>query len=141
MWNHCTTQYFSNHDSRHTANSGIISQHPSAPSLSDRNNVFAVLLMSQANWLKKFNLLISAQSTVQLDEEFAIEYDDFKVTALRKLVREAVMSDGKVTVITLTFHWLGSNYRYIEGWVSLNFLFLFFSLLPGEKPLLILIYF
>ena len=65
--------------------------------------------------MKKFNLLISAQSTVQLNEEFAIEYDDFKVTALRKLVREAVMSDGKVTVITLTFHWLGSNYRYIEG--------------------------
>ena len=47
--------------------------------------------------MKKFNLLISAQSTVQLNEEFAIEYDDFKVTALRKLVREAVMSDGKVT--------------------------------------------
>ena len=63
--------------------------------------------------MKKFNLLISAQSTVQLDEEFAIEYDDFKVTALRKLVREAVMSDGKVTVTALTFHWLGSN--YIEG--------------------------
>ena len=68
--------------------------------------------------MKKFNLLISAQSTVQqsqLNEEFAIEYEDFKVTALRKLVREAVMSDGKVTVTTLalTFHWLGSN--YIEG--------------------------
>ncbi|XP_074630276.1 uncharacterized protein LOC141889038 isoform X2 [Acropora palmata] len=39
--------------------------------------------------------IATAQSTVQLDEEFAIEYDDFKVTALRKLVREAVMSDGR----------------------------------------------
>ena len=115
MWNHCTTQYFSNHDSNHTANSGIISQHPSAPSLREHNNVFAVLLMSQANWLKKFNLLISAQSTVQqsqLNEEFAIEYDDFKVTALWKFVRKAVMSDGKVTVTALTFQWWGPNYNY-----------------------------
>ena len=104
-------------DSRHTANCGIISQHPSAPTLSDRNNVFVVtVLMSQANCLKKFNLLISAQSTVQqsqLNEEFAIEYEEFRVEGLTKLVTEAVMSDGKVTVITLTFHWLGSN--YIEG--------------------------
>ncbi|KAK2568853.1 hypothetical protein P5673_006901 [Acropora cervicornis] len=39
-----------------------------------------------------------AQSTVQqsqLNEEFAIEYEDFKVTGLRKLVTEAVMSDGR----------------------------------------------
>ena len=101
MWNHSAIQYFSNHDSRHTANSGIISQHPSAPTLSDCNNVFVVtVLMSQANWLKKFNLLISAQSTVQqsqLNEEFAIEYEEFRVEGLTKLLTEAVMSDGKVT--------------------------------------------
>ena len=92
--------------------------------------------------MKKFNLLISAQSTVQqsqLNEEFTIKYDDFKVNALWKLVREAVISDGKVIVTALTFQWWGSN--YIEGLVSLDFLFLFFSLLPGEKPMLILIYF
>ena len=84
--------------------------------------------MSQANWLKKFNLLISVQSTVQqsqLNEEFPKEYDDFRVTDLRKMVIKAVMSDGKVTLIALTFHWWGSN--YVEGWVSLNFLFVFFS--------------
>ena len=89
------------HDSRHTANCGIISQHPSAPTLSDRNNVFVVtVLMSQANCLKKFNLLISAHSTVQqsqLNEEFAIEYEEFRVEGLTKLLTEAVMSDGKVT--------------------------------------------
>ena len=69
--------------------------------------------------MKKFNLLISAQSTVQqsqLNEEFAIEYEDFTVKALWKLVRKAVMSDGKVTVTVtaLTFHWLGSNYIEVE---------------------------
>ena len=67
--------------------------------------------------MKKFNLLISAQSTVQqsqLNEEFAIEYEEFRVEGLTKLVREAVMSDGKVTVTALTFHWLGSNYIEVE---------------------------
>lgn len=54
--------------------------------------------------MKKFNLLISAQSAVQqseLNEEFPKEYDDFRVTDLRKIVIKAVMSDGKVTVIAL----------------------------------------
>ena len=123
MGNHCTTQHFINHDSRNTANSGIISEHPSAPSLS----VFVVLLMSQANWLKKFNLLISAQSTVQqsqLNEELIIPHDEFMVTGLKKLVRTAKMRYGKVRVIALTLQWWGSN--YIEGWVSLNFQCLLF---------------
>ena len=67
--------------------------------------------------MKKFNLLISAQSTVQqsqLNEEFAIEYEEFRVEGLTKLLTEAVMSDGKVTVTALTFHWLGSNYIEVE---------------------------
>ena len=54
--------------------------------------------------MKKFNLLISAQSAVQQsepNEEFPKEYDDFRVTDLRKIVIKAVMSDGKVTVIAL----------------------------------------
>ena len=54
------------------------------------------------------------------------------VGGLWKIVREAVISDGKVTVTALTFQWWGPN--YIEGPF-------FFSLLPSEKPMLILIYF
>ena len=51
--------------------------------------------------MKKFILLISVQSAVQPiqpNEEFPKEYDDFRVTDLRKIVIKAVMSDGKVTV-------------------------------------------
>ena len=51
--------------------------------------------------MKKFNLLISAQSAVQQsipNEKFPKEYDDLRVTDLRKIVIKAVMSDGKVTV-------------------------------------------
>ena len=62
--------------------------------------------------MKKFNLLISAQATVQqsqLNEELIITYDEFKVEGLWKVVREAVMSDGKATKTALTFQWWGSN--------------------------------
>ena len=62
--------------------------------------------------MKKFNLLISAQATVQqsqLNEEFIITYDEVMVGGLRKLVREAVMSDGKATKTALTFQWWDSN--------------------------------
>ena len=57
--------------------------------------------------MKKFNLLISAQSTVQqsqLNEEFPKEYEVLKVPELRKWVIKAVRSDGKATVTALTFH-------------------------------------
>ena len=40
------------HASRHTANCGIISQHPSAPTLSDRNNVFVVTVLMLFYWLR-----------------------------------------------------------------------------------------
>ena len=45
--------------------------------------------------MKKFNLLISAQSTVQLNEEFPKEYELLRVTDVRKEVIKAVRSDGK----------------------------------------------
>lgn len=68
--------------------------------------------------MKKFNLLISTQSTVQqsqLNKEFPKEYEVLKVPELRKRVIKAVRSDDKATVTALTFHWWGSNYIYIEG--------------------------
>ena len=50
--------------------------------------------------MKKFNLLISAQSAVQQskpNEKFPKEYDDLRVTDLRKIVIKAVMSDTDST--------------------------------------------
>ena len=44
---------------------------------------------------------------------------EFMVGGLWKIVREAVISDGKVTVTALTFQWWGSN--YIEGPLFLSF--------------------
>ena len=60
--------------------------------------------------MKKFNLVISAPSTVQLNEEFPKEYELLTVPELRKEVIKAVRSYGKTTVTALTFHWWGSNY-------------------------------
>ena len=65
--------------------------------------------------MKKFNLVISAPSTVQLNEEFPKKYELLTVPELRKEVIKAVRSDGKTTVTALTFHWWGFNYIRIEG--------------------------
>ena len=108
MCNHCTTNYFSNHDSRHTGNSGITSQHPAAPSLIA--TMCFCILMSQANWLK--NLIY----WFQLNQQFSkvIWMKDSLKNMMRDLRKIVIKADGKVTVTALTFQWWGSN--YIEGW-------------------------